>query len=49
LVARITAPTLMLARRVDLICPVEFADEISRLIPGSDLRVAEGEQPLDPI
>jgi proline iminopeptidase len=33
---------LILARRLDWICPVEFAEEISRLMPGSDLRVFEG-------
>jgi proline iminopeptidase len=38
---RITAPTLILAGRHDWICPVEFSEEISRLIPGSDLRVFE--------
>jgi proline iminopeptidase len=39
---RITAPTLILAGRHDWICPVEFSEEIARLIPGSDLRVFEG-------
>ena len=39
--ARITAPTLILAGRHDWICPVEFSEEIHRLIPGSDLRVFE--------
>jgi proline iminopeptidase len=39
---RITAPTLILGGRHDWICPVEFSEEISRLIPGSDLRVFEG-------
>jgi proline iminopeptidase len=38
---RITAPTLILAGRHDWICPVEFSEEIHRLIPGSDLRVFE--------
>ena len=38
--ARITAP--MLNRGVDWICPVELGEEISRLMPGSDLRVFEG-------
>ncbi len=38
---RITAPTLILAGRHDWICPVEFAEEIHRLIPGSDLRIFE--------
>ena len=39
---RITAPTLILAGRHDWICPVEFSEEIARLMPGSDLRVFEG-------
>jgi proline iminopeptidase len=39
--ARITAPTLILAGRHDWICPVEFSEEIHRLIPGSDLRIFE--------
>ena len=38
---RITAPTLIMAGRHDWICPVEFSEEIHRLIPGSDLRVFE--------
>jgi proline iminopeptidase len=38
---RITAPTLVLAGRHDWICPVEFSEEIARLIPGADLRVFE--------
>ena len=40
--ARITAPTLILAGRHDWICPVEFSEEINRLLPGSPLRVFEG-------
>ena len=39
--SRITAPTLILAGRHDWICPVEFSEEIHRLIPGSDLRIFE--------
>lgn len=39
--ARITAPTLILAGRHDWICPPEFSEEIHRLIPGSDLRIFE--------
>ena len=39
--ARITAPTLILAGRYDWICPPEFSEEIARLIPGSDLRIFE--------
>ncbi len=39
--SRIAAPTLILAGRHDWICPVEFSEEIHRLIPGSDLRVFE--------
>jgi proline iminopeptidase len=39
---RIIAPTLILAGRHDWICPVEFSEEIARLIPGSTLRVFEG-------
>ena len=38
---RITAPTLIMAGRHDWICPVEFSEEIHRLIPGSDLREFE--------
>ena len=38
---RITAPTLILAGRHDWICPVEFSEELHRLIPGSDLRIFE--------
>ena len=38
---RITAPTLILAGRHDWICPLEFSEEIARLIPGADLRVFE--------
>lgn len=37
----ITAPTLVLAGRHDWICPVEFSEEIARLIPRADLRVFE--------
>ncbi len=37
----ITAPTLIMAGRHDWICPVEFSEEIHRLIPGSDLRIFE--------
>jgi proline iminopeptidase len=39
--ARVTAPTLILAGRHDWICAPEFSEEISRLIPGSDLRIFE--------
>jgi proline iminopeptidase len=39
--ANITAPTLVMAGRHDWICPVEFSEEIHRLIPGSDLRIFE--------
>ncbi|MDE2335560.1 MAG: alpha/beta fold hydrolase [Rhodospirillales bacterium] len=39
--ARITAPTLIMAGRHDWICPPEFSEEIARLIPGSDLRIFE--------
>ena len=38
---RITAPTQILAGRHDWICPVDFSEEIQRLIPGSDLRIFE--------
>ncbi len=38
---KITAPTLILAGRHDWICPPEFAEEMHRLIPGSDLRIFE--------
>jgi proline iminopeptidase len=40
--SRVTAPTLVLAGRHDWICPVEFSEEIHRLIAGSKLRVFEG-------
>jgi proline iminopeptidase len=39
--ARITAPTLIMAGRHDWICAPEFSEEIHRLIPGSDLRIFE--------
>jgi proline iminopeptidase len=39
--ARIVAPTLILAGRHDWICPPEFSEEIHRLVPGSDLRIFE--------
>jgi len=39
--SRITAPTLILAGRHDWICPVEFSEELHRLIPGSELVVFE--------
>ena len=39
--ARITAPTLVLAGRHDWICPPEFSAEIRALIPGSEYRVFE--------
>ena len=39
--ARITAPTLILAGRHDWICPPEFSAEIHGLIPGSDFRIFE--------
>jgi len=38
---RITAPTLVLAGRHDWICPPEFSEEISRLIPDAELRIFE--------
>jgi proline iminopeptidase len=38
---RITAPTLILAGRHDWICPVEFSEELHRLIPGSELIIFE--------
>lgn len=40
--SRVVAPTLILAGRHDWICPVEFSEEINRLIAGSALRVFEG-------
>lgn len=39
--ARITAPTLILAGRHDWICPPDFSEEIHRLMPGSTLRIFE--------
>ena len=39
--ARITAPTLIIAGRHDWICPPEFSEEIHRLIPGSQLEIFE--------
>lgn len=38
---RIAAPTLILAGRHDWICPVEFSEEIHRLIPASVLQILE--------
>jgi len=38
---RITATTLILAGRHNWICPVEFSEEIARLIPRSQLRILE--------
>jgi proline iminopeptidase len=37
--ARITAPTLVLAGRHDWICPPEFSEEIAQLVPNADLRI----------
>src|SRR5262245_46983708 len=37
----ITAPTLILAGRHDWICPVEFSEELHRLVKGSQLRIFE--------
>jgi proline iminopeptidase len=39
--ARITAPTLILAGRHDWICPPEFSEEMAGLIPDADLRIFE--------
>lgn len=39
--ARIAAPTLILAGRHDWICPPEFSEEIHDLIPGSRLEIFE--------
>ncbi len=39
--ARITAPTLILAGRHDWICPPDYSEEIHRLIPGSQLEIFE--------
>jgi proline iminopeptidase len=39
--ARITAPTLILAGRHDWICPPNFSEEIHALIPGSRLHIYE--------
>jgi proline iminopeptidase len=39
--ARITAPTLVLAGRHDWICPPAFSEEIASLIRGADLRIFE--------
>ncbi len=39
--AAITAPTLIVAGRHDVMCAPEFSEEIQRLIPGSDLRIFE--------
>jgi proline iminopeptidase len=39
--ARITAPTLILAGALDWICPPEFSEEIHALIPGSRLMIVE--------
>lgn len=39
--ARIAAPTLIIAGHHDWICPPEFSEEIHRLIPGSRLEIFE--------
>jgi proline iminopeptidase len=39
--ARITVPTLIMTGRHDWICPVEFSEELHRLIPGSELLIFE--------
>ncbi len=39
--AKIVAPTLILAGRHDWICPPEFSEEIQRLISGSQLQILE--------
>jgi proline iminopeptidase len=39
--ARIKAPTLVIAGRHDWICPLEFSEEIARLIPRAELRIFE--------
>lgn len=39
--ARITVPTLIIAGRHDWICPVEFSEELYRLIPGSEFLIFE--------
>jgi proline iminopeptidase len=39
--SRIAAPTLIIAGRHDWICPVEFSEELHRLLPGSELLVFE--------
>jgi len=41
LLAKIKAPTLIIAGRHDWICAPEFSEEIHRLIPGSTLRIFE--------
>jgi len=38
---RIKAPTLVIAGRHDWICPLEFSEEIARLIPRAELRIFE--------
>jgi proline iminopeptidase len=39
--ARISAPTLVIAGRHDWICPPEFSEEIAKLIPRAELRIFE--------
>lgn len=39
--AKITAPTLVIAGRHDWICPPEFSEEIARVIPNAELRIFE--------
>ncbi len=39
--AKITAPTLVIAGRRDWICPPEFSEEIAEKIPNADLRIFE--------
>ena len=46
--ARITAPTLVLAGRHDWICPPEFSEEIARADPRRGPAGVRAEQPLDP-
>ncbi|MGW4336944.1 alpha/beta fold hydrolase [Rhodococcus koreensis] len=42
LLARITAPTLVIAGDQDRTIPVDYSEQVARAIPGADLRVLEG-------
>lgn len=47
--ARVRVPTLVLAAREDLLCPVERHEEIAALVPGARLEVLDGVGHLSPL